>query len=58
VEPVIDCFADWSFFAVFDGHAGGKVAEYSAQNLLTTILATEQFKAVIYLQLLDHYDLA
>ena len=28
----------WSFFAVFDGHAGPKVSEYCSQNLLGTIM--------------------
>jgi len=28
----------WSFFAVFDGHAGSKVAEYSSQHLLEEIM--------------------
>lgn len=29
---------EWSFFAVFDGHAGPKVSAHSADNLLDTIL--------------------
>lgn len=32
--------ADWSFFAVFDGHAGSTVAQYCSQHLLGHILAT------------------
>ncbi|XP_062341856.1 protein phosphatase, Mg2+/Mn2+ dependent, 1Nb (putative) isoform X2 [Osmerus eperlanus] len=32
--------ADWSFFAVFDGHAGNCVAHYCSQHLLTQILTT------------------
>ena len=32
--------ADWSFFAVFDGHAGDCVAHYCSQHLLTQILTT------------------
>jgi len=32
--------ADWSFFAVFDGHAGSSVARYCSQHLLSQILAT------------------
>ncbi|XP_071395718.1 protein phosphatase, Mg2+/Mn2+ dependent, 1Nb (putative) [Centroberyx affinis] len=32
--------ADWSFFAVFDGHAGSSVAQYCSQQLLSQILAT------------------
>jgi serine/threonine protein phosphatase PrpC len=41
-------FEDWSFFAVFDGHAGSKVAFHSAQNLLHTLLDTAPFKEVCY----------
>ena len=37
----------WSFFAVFDGHAGFKVAEYSSQHLLEIILKQEVFKKLI-----------
>lgn len=32
--------ADWSFFAVFDGHAGSNVAQYCSQHLLGQILTT------------------
>lgn len=31
---------DWSYFAVFDGHAGTTVAQYCSRNLLDRILAT------------------
>lgn len=31
---------EWSFFAVFDGHAGSTVAQYCSQHLLGHILAT------------------
>ncbi|XP_069003424.1 protein phosphatase, Mg2+/Mn2+ dependent, 1Na (putative) [Embiotoca jacksoni] len=31
---------DWSYFAVFDGHAGTTVAQYCSRNLLDHILAT------------------
>lgn len=37
-------FADWSFFAVFDGHAGDQSAAYSSQHLLDAIIATEAFQ--------------
>ena len=39
-------FDNWSFFAVFDGHAGNRVAQHSAENLLQTLLRTEEFKQV------------
>ncbi|XP_010897143.4 protein phosphatase, Mg2+/Mn2+ dependent, 1Nb (putative) isoform X1 [Esox lucius] len=32
--------ADWSFFAVFDGHAGSQVAQYASHHLLDQVLAT------------------
>lgn len=35
---------DWSFFAVFDGHAGARVSAHCAENLLDTIIQTEDFK--------------
>lgn len=38
---------DWSFFAVFDGHAGGKVAKFSAVGLIDAILQTTEFKSVV-----------
>lgn len=37
-------FADWSFFAVFDGHAGEQSAAYSSVHLLDAIIATEAFQ--------------
>ncbi|KAI1719710.1 protein phosphatase 2C domain-containing protein [Ditylenchus destructor] len=37
-------FPEWSFFAVFDGHAGNKVAFYSASHLLETLMETPQFR--------------
>lgn len=39
-------FLNWSFYAVFDGHAGNKAAQHSAENLLKTLLATSQFAQV------------
>lgn len=37
-------FSDWSFFAVFDGHAGDQSAAYSSQHLLDAIVATDAFR--------------
>lgn len=42
-EPPFD---NWSFFAVFDGHAGNRVALHSSENLLQTLLHTDEFKQV------------
>ena len=38
---------EWSFFAVFDGHAGSKVSKHCAEHLLESICATEDFKKAI-----------
>lgn len=38
-------FADWSYFAVFDGHAGFKVSEHCGKHLLEAIIHTEEFKS-------------
>ncbi|KAM3716426.1 Protein phosphatase ppm-1.A [Dirofilaria immitis] len=45
-------FLNWSFYAVFDGHAGNKAAQHSAENLLKTLLATSQFAQIV--QKLNH----
>ncbi|KAI6221369.1 PPM-type phosphatase domain-containing protein [Aphelenchoides fujianensis] len=37
-------FKNWSFFAVFDGHAGSRVAQHSSENLLQYLLDTDEFK--------------
>lgn len=37
-------FGDWSFFAVFDGHAGERSAVYSSKHLLDAILSTDAFQ--------------
>ncbi|XP_017789773.1 PREDICTED: protein phosphatase 1B-like [Habropoda laboriosa] len=37
--------SDWSYFAVFDGHAGALVSAHSAEHLLECIMQTEEFKA-------------
>lgn len=36
---------DWSFFAVYDGHAGSRVANYCSTHLLEHITNNEDFKA-------------
>jgi len=38
---------DWSFFAVFDGHAGARVSAHCAQNLLDSIVQVEDFTHAI-----------
>ncbi|XP_070576459.1 protein phosphatase 1B-like [Ptychodera flava] len=35
---------DWSFFAVFDGHAGSKVAKYCSEHLLDEVTQNSDFK--------------
>ncbi|XP_043273433.1 protein phosphatase 1B isoform X3 [Venturia canescens] len=35
---------DWSYFAVFDGHAGALVSAHSSEHLLECIMQTEEFK--------------
>ncbi|XP_069881600.1 protein phosphatase 1B isoform X3 [Dipodomys merriami] len=37
---------DWSFFAVYDGHAGSRVANYCSTHLLEHITTNEDFRAV------------
>ncbi|XP_043940489.1 protein phosphatase 1A-like [Protopterus annectens] len=42
--PVIpNGLAEWSFFAVYDGHAGSKVAKYCSEHLLNHIISNEYF---------------
>lgn len=36
--------SDWSYFAVFDGHAGARVSAHCAANLLECILQTDEFR--------------
>ena len=38
---------DWSFFAVFDGHAGAKVSAYCAEQLLQAITLNEDFRSSV-----------
>ncbi|XP_017155439.1 protein phosphatase 1B [Drosophila miranda] len=33
----------WSFFAIFDGHGGGRISAYCSEHLLSTIISNEQF---------------
>ncbi|KAF0303118.1 Protein phosphatase 1B [Amphibalanus amphitrite] len=42
VSGVSEQLRDWSFFAVFDGHAGSKVSAFCSQTLLSHILQSEQ----------------
>jgi len=42
-----EVFKRWSFFSVFDGHAGSRVALYSADNLLSYLLDTQEFKDLV-----------
>jgi len=43
-KSVLNQLPKWSFFAVFDGHAGCKVAEHSSQHLLEEIMSQEYIK--------------
>ncbi|XP_065319990.1 protein phosphatase 1B-like [Gordionus sp. m RMFG-2023] len=38
---------DWAFFGLFDGHAGGFVSSYLAENLLNSILECKELKESI-----------
>lgn len=38
---------DWSFFAVFDGHAGARVSAYCAEQLLQAITLNEDFRSSV-----------
>lgn len=40
----IDGLEDWSFFAVFDGHAGRRISAHCKENLLESILQSEDFQ--------------
>ena len=46
VNPHLILSTDWSFFAVFDGHCGSTVSTHCADNLLPTIIDTEDFKKI------------
>ncbi|XP_017129057.1 protein phosphatase 1B [Drosophila elegans] len=36
-------FAEWSYFGVFDGHAGNRIALHCAEHLMDSIVQTEDF---------------
>lgn len=42
-----DQLTDWSFFGVFDGHAGENASKYCAKNLHEVIVKNENFKNAI-----------
>ncbi|GAV00235.1 hypothetical protein RvY_11117 [Ramazzottius varieornatus] len=37
-------FDQWSFFGVYDGHAGGKVSKFCSENMLKYIMETDEFQ--------------
>ncbi|VDM59869.1 unnamed protein product [Angiostrongylus costaricensis] len=39
-------YKDWSFFAVFDGHAGNVAADDAAENIMKSLMDTPQFGKV------------
>ncbi|XP_050510598.1 protein phosphatase 1A [Diabrotica virgifera virgifera] len=39
-----EALKDWSYFAVFDGHAGWTVSVHCSEHLLETIMASEEFQ--------------
>lgn len=43
-KSILDQLPKWSFFAVFDGHAGSKVAEHSSQHLLEEIMSQDYIR--------------
>ncbi|CAH8443565.1 unnamed protein product [Schistosoma mattheei] len=46
-------FQYWSYFGVFDGHAGSRVSELCAAKLLDAILNTEEFQKLSFDKELD-----
>ncbi|XP_043538461.1 protein phosphatase 1B-like [Chiloscyllium plagiosum] len=47
VPELQDQLKNWSFFAIYDGHAGSGVAKYCAKNLLQHITSNQEFKGMI-----------
>jgi len=46
-KSVIPQLPNWSFFAVFDGHAGSKVAEHSSKELINEIMSQKYMKDLV-----------
>ncbi|XP_065220968.1 protein phosphatase 1B-like [Planococcus citri] len=44
ITGLSDELKDWSFFAVFDGHAGAKVSAHCAEHLMECIVNSEEFR--------------
>lgn len=38
---------EWSFFGIFDGHAGSNASLYCAENLLGCVLSSDDFKSAL-----------
>lgn len=43
MPALADRLKNWSFFAIYDGHAGSGVAKYCAKNLLQHITGSQEF---------------
>lgn len=60
ITGLSDELKNWSFFAVFDGHAGAKVSAHCAENLMECIVNSEEFrrsditKGIRYVELTFH----
>jgi protein phosphatase 1B len=39
-------YKDWSFFGVFDGHAGAKVSMYCSEQLIEAITTNDDFRSI------------
>lgn len=42
-------YQEWSFFAVFDGHAGKIAADLASEQIMNTLISAEQFEKVVVL---------